>query len=985
MKKSFLSFVAVVVGFFVSLELSAFKLTVSPEPGEVESLSSLTFYNETSGKQLYDSGNYAKLITVCKEDGTELKSFHFGNFVAGDGFLYRTLTEEAFGDPITVAGTYIVKVPAGFFNQNFLGTMQCEEQTFTYTVTGNGDGGGGTVDPDPEPGGSDLTAAEIAAKLVGDYVTKRSGETRISAGNYEAYSKEYENNIIAEGDDIIIINADGNGNNFRGIIDPEKMTVYFDRPNMSYWWTGNSSQDYSTGFYAEIGEDFNSLTFEEWHKVYNNTNWESSTSHVMTKLAERVLVWEVEGDINWTLADGTPSYYISDLEGVKLAKYTRGDEVSYKLEKLGGAYYNAPSMEFMVVDGKIAPTNWGEYQRYLYVQSSFDMVKPLVENSSFNGDEKGGKFTFAYDHYDAYYSSYPDESGTMTFIWGNGPVLTAAEIAQKLVGDYVTKRSGETRISAGNYQAYTKEYENSIIAEGDDIIIINADGNGNNFRGIIDPEKMTVYFDRPNISYYWTGNSSQDYSTGFYAEIAEDFNSLTFEEWHKVYNNANWESSTSHVMTKLAELVLEWETEGNIAWTGADGKSSWYVSDLQGVKFAKYTRGDEVSYKLEKLGGSYYNAPSMEFKVVDGKLVPTNWGGYQRYLYVENGYDMLKPQVENSTIEGDAEGGMFSFAYDYYTYYYSTYPDESGTMTFTWGTYIKEPEVEPFLPEYVSDPAEGSVLNTQLVNDISIEFPGYVDIYYGYGSKIEVKDAEGNDLYTNAYFEFRDYNYSKLYITNLGLVDPGTYTVVVKGGSLFVTSDWSSYQNITEDIAVTFTIEHEWDGSVVLPDYVTTTDELLELPVTFPDAREVAVTNFGALGAIFDETGSIFALLFPEANAGGVEVDGATANVRFEKMSTLRAQNATLAESLAQRIGGFVEPETGVATVFICPKSFKVNGTLYTEAITKTYEVAGSGLSTGIEAVENGDDNAAIYNLHGRRITSATKGIVIRNGVKEIK
>ena len=250
---------------------------------------------------------------------------------------------------------------------------------------------------------------------------------------------------------------------------------------------------------------------------------------------------------------------------------------------------------------------------------------------------------------------------------------------------------------------------------------------------------------------------------------------------------------------------------------------------------------------------------------------------------------------------------------------------------------------------------------------------------------MKVKDAEGNDLYTNAYFEFRDYNYSKLYITNLGLVDPGTYTVVVKGGSLFVTSDWSSYQNITEDIAVTFTIEHEWDGSVVLPDYVTTTDELLELPVTFPDAREVAVTNFGALGAIFDETGSIFALLFPEANAGGVEVDGATANVRFEKMSTLRAQNATLAESLAQRIGGFVEPETGVATVFICPKSFKVNGTLYTEAITKTYEVAGSGLSTAIETVETGSNNAVIYNLHGRRITSATKGIVIRNGVKEIK
>ena len=985
MKKSFLSFVAVIVGFFVSLELSAFKLTVSPEPGEVESLSSLTFYHETSGKQLFDSGNYAKLITVCKEDGTEVKSFHFGNFTAGDGFLYRKLTEEAFGEPITEAGIYYVKVPAGFFNQNFLGTIQCEEQTFTYTVTGGS--GGGTVepDPDPEPGTSDLTAAEIAAKLAGDYLTKRSGETRVSAGVYEAYSKEYENSIIADGNDIIIINADGNNNNFRGIIDPEKMTVYFDRPKITTWWTGNSSQDYSTGFYAEIAEDFFSLTFEEWHKVYNNTNWESSTSHVMTKLAERVLEWEVEGDITWTLSDGSPSYYISDLEGVKLAKYTRGDEVSYKLEKLGGSYYNAPAMEFKVVDGKIEPTNWGEYQRYLYIQSSFDMIKPQVENSTFNGDEKGGKFSFAYDHYDAYYSSYPDESGTMTFLWGNGPVLTAAEIATKLAGDYLTKRSGETRVSAGVYEAYTKEYENSIIAEGDDIIIINADGNGNNFRGIIDPEKMTVYFDCPKITTWWTGNSSQDYSTGFYAEIAEDFFSLTFEEWHKVYNNTNWESSTSHVMTKLAELVLEWEVEGNINWTGADDKSSSYVSDLQNVKFTKYTRGEEATYKLETIGGAYYNAPSMEFKVVDGKIAPTNWGDYQRYLYIENGYDMLKPKVENSTLEGDAEGGTFSFSYDYYSYYFNSYPDESGTMTFTWGTYIKEPEVEPFLPEYVTDPAEGSVLNVQVVNDISIEFPGYIDIYYGYGSKIEVKDAEGNELYTNAYFDFRDYNYSKLYITNLGLMDAGTYTVVVKGGSLYVTSDWSNYQNITEDISVTFTIAHEWDGSVVLPDYVTTTDELLNLPVTFPDAREVDVTNFGALGAVFDETGSVFALLFPDANAGGIDVDGATANVRFEKMSTLRAQNAALAESLAQRIGGFVQPESGVATVFICPKSFKVNGTLYTEAITKTYEVAGSGQSTAIETVETSNNNAAIYDIQGRRTSSATKGIIIRNGVKEIK
>ena len=472
--------------------------------------------------------------------------------------------------------------------------------------------------------------------------------------------------------------------------------------------------------------------------------------------------------------------------------------------------------------------------------------------------------------------------------------LTAAEIALKLAGDYNVKRSGETRVSSTDpFTEYTKEYVVSVTADGNDIIISNADGVNNAFRGTIDAENYSIYFDKPNISYWYAGVSASDYSSGFTAGISEDLQTLTFEEWHKVWGTKLYETSTYHVMTRVSDPVLVWEVEGNISWTGDDGKDSYYISSLEGVKLSKYARGEEAFYQLEHLGGAYYNAPMMEFEVVDGKISPLNWGSYKRYLSIQGGCDTVYPMVDNSSFEGDEEGGKFTFAYDCHEYYYSS-TSETGTMTFVWGTYA----VEKFVPEYTTDPADGSVIN-DAVDEAYLQFSGYCDIMYTDKAQIVVKDAEGNEVNTNAYFEYNYGDYSKIRISNLGLTESGTYTITVKGNSLTVSTNYLSYKTVTGDVSFTITVERVWEGSVVLPETVASTDELLSIPVTFPYAEQVTLMNFGVLGAVFSEGGDVFALLFLDTYTGEVEIDGSTVNVRFEKMSDLRAQNAALAETLA--------------------------------------------------------------------------------------
>lgn len=177
----------------------------------------------------------------------------------------------------------------------------------------------------------------------------------------------------------------------------------------------------------------------------------------------------------------------------------------------------------------------------------------------------------------------------------------------------------------------------------------------------------------------------------------------------------------------------------------------------------------------------------------------------------------------------------------------------------------------------------------------------------------------------------------------------------------------------------------EWNGEINVKEEAATIDELLEYPVEFKKAQGLSVSPFGLLGAIFNESGDIYAIAFAGQNYeqfGGVEVKGSTFNVQFEKVADIKDE---LKESVIQKIGGF-KPAAGVATVYFCPKSFVFDGATYGESLKWEYTLAGSGTPTGIESV--GTDNATdvIYDLQGRRVVAPVKGnLYIQNGKKVMK
>lgn len=205
------------------------------------------------------------------------------------------------------------------------------------------------------------------------------------------------------------------------------------------------------------------------------------------------------------------------------------------------------------------------------------------------------------------------------------------------------------------------------------------------------------------------------------------------------------------------------------------------------------------------------------------------------------------------------------------------------------------------------------------------------------------------------------------------------------GGNVF--APWNSSYNsffVFEETEV-FEPIIEWNGEINVKEEAATIDELLEYPVEFKKAQGLSVSPFGLLGAIFNESGDIYAIAFAGQNYeqfGGVEVKGSTFNVQFEKVADIKDE---LKESVIQKIGGF-KPAAGVATVYFCPKSFVFDGATYGESLKWEYTLAGSGTPTGIESV--GTDNAAdvIYDLQGRRVVAPVKGnLYIQNGKKVMK
>ena len=178
----------------------------------------------------------------------------------------------------------------------------------------------------------------------------------------------------------------------------------------------------------------------------------------------------------------------------------------------------------------------------------------------------------------------------------------------------------------------------------------------------------------------------------------------------------------------------------------------------------------------------------------------------------------------------------------------------------------------------------------------------------------------------------------------------------------------------------------EWTGNINVPTSAATVDELLDYNVEFEGASNLDVSDYGLLAAVFDNSGDVYAVAFVGKDYeqfGSVETSKSTFTIHFEKVADITSE---LKEAVVKKIGGFVEPTQGVATVYVCPKSFVFDGKTYGESLCYTYEVAGNGVATGIEGINADNSNAEIYDLQGRRVMAPVKGnLYIQNGKKVMK
>ena len=580
----------------------------------------------------------------------------------------------------------------------------------------------------------------------------------------------------------------------------------------------------------------------------------------------------------------------------------------------------------------------------------------------------------------------PSEALGVEYTIPGEPVINDIALAQKLAATYQATQHGESF----NNDAYEllpceRSYKAEISADGEYIMVSNLCDFGNNFyiRGVVNGASRKVVFSQQSLYIGWSRviirGTEED---SFTATISEDFQTLTFDDFNIMFGEDLYESVKSLVLTRMPDPETAWSVTGTTHWTTDAGTTSSYVADNANINLTKYVMGEDVYYELTCFGGTFDYPTLVKFNVnEDGTLNflnPTYEGGFYDSVNYYDDSVAVFPYDNNgnptSGIEGDANGGKLFVRYEYYAQYWNNVCDEAGVITFTWGDYSV-----PAL-EFTTDPADGSVVKS--FNRIVYTFPNVnvADVDFN-NNKVTVVDAEGNVASDNVSLVWGA-GLNQLAVNCNTVSAPGTYTITIRKGSVILDD-----KTVDQDIVITLTIAAEWDGSVVLPESVATVDELLNVPVDFPYADNVEVSGFGVLGAVFDTDGDVYALLFTDGVndfAGSVDTDGEVANVHFVKMSDLKAAIGNTADSYAQRIGGFVQPEIGKATLYICPKSFVVNGKVYAESICKSYTVAGSGQPTGINGITT-DSEATYYDFLGRRTVAPAKGLVIKNGVKIAK
>ncbi|GEM_PF-6758046 len=289
-------------------------------------------------------------------------------------------------------------------------------------------------------------------------------------------------------------------------------------------------------------------------------------------------------------------------------------------------------------------------------------------------------------------------------------------------------------------------------------------------------------------------------------------------------------------------------------------------------------------------------------------------------------------------------------------------------------------------PAFTITPADGETVES--LSTIRVSYEGGINQSWLTYEKIQVlRDGQPYCEISDEdiTFDWDDWTYLDINLPQPALVG-GTYQVIFP--TLYFSLGEEFDARFSKKQIATYNVEGTIFGGkvIVSAENTATKNDLCNLDVEFKKANSVAISNFGVLGALYDESGEPYAIVWSDAsydNYGTTTINADHAALHFATFEEIKAQGGNPQMAMA-RIGAF-KPATGTASLYICPKSFKIDGQVYNEAIVETFELTGEGTTTGIESVAT-TTTAPAYDLQGRRVNATAKGnLYIQNGQKVIK
>ena len=953
--------VTVPAGYFVdgngvSCAEQSFHFTVVPEPlpssfvvnlaiadSDVKSLEELRFTNATTnGGIMVSDKSYKSPIALIRKDAGLMKTFIGSDFDFNypDASKYGEIPVEAYvslSDAITTAGEYTVTVPEGYFVDG--NGVPCAEQSFHFTIVA-----------------APLPSSFVVNLAIADSEVKSLDELRFTNattdGGIMVSEKSYITALalLRKGAGVVkTFNGDAFDFNYPGVSNNGEVPVEaFISLSEAITTDGVYTVKVPAGYFV----DGNGVPCAEQKFQFTLVS-DPSVSTTLTVTPE---AGETESLRQFKVSHAAGVYLsencvvrLTDMLGNVVAEFTNSD-----MEAVWGTNKNLPDA------------------------FSFQTEEAIVAPGTYTLSAEAGAFTIGAN-------MVPADAFSISYTIPGEVIIPNYALAQKLAGDYTALQEGETAFNDYfDWESFTRKYKMTVEADGEMLLFKNFNDYGleTALMGVVDGSNKQVLFSTQRVYIGWYSYViSNPEGSEFVATISDDFSTLTFDPITISQGEEVYEKIESFVLTRLPDPVIEWSVKGTTHFEAANGGTSAFVADNNTVTLTKYVQGDDVQYELSSLGGLYEYAPAVRFTV--------NPNGTLNYLnaYAGMWYDSVNTYIDSvvaysaddngqpaSGITGDAESGEMYFLYEYYEDYMNFVPSETGKFTFTWGE-SSEQDIVTSIPDGGKVEEFDEIVYT--FTDAEV-----VEINFE-NNDVTIVDENGNTVSENIGITLGE-DMNQIVVNTSNITEPGTYTITIAKGSILI--DGVLYD---KDIVITITVYGVWKGDCELPEEAASMDDLTSLPVTFCYANEVVRSGYSILGALYDTNGKIFALIFSNGGAnnfaGSVDVAGNVATVKFEKMNDLRGDKAAMAEAYARKVSAFITPATGKATVYIAPKSFKVDGKVFNKSIVKNIEITGSGETTGLESIilENATKQ---YDLQGRRIARPVDGqIIINNGKKVIK